>query len=52
VLTTLLLARHALITQHRCFLLATSELDTTRLPPQEVLAGYQGQVQAERGFRF
>jgi transposase len=45
-------ARQALITQHSCFILATNELDATQLPPQEVLAGYQGQVQAERGFRF
>jgi transposase len=45
-------ARQALIDQHSCFILATNELDDTRLPPQELLAGYKGQVQAERGFRF
>jgi transposase len=45
-------ARQACIDQHSCFILATNELDTTRLPPHEVLAGYKGQVQAERGFRF
>jgi transposase len=33
-------------------ILATNALDDTRLPPQELLAGYKGHVQAERGFRF
>jgi transposase len=42
----------ALVDQHSCFILATNELDDTHLPPQEVLAGYKGQVHAERGFRF
>ena len=45
-------ARQALVDQHSCFILATNELDDTLLPPQELLAGYKGQVQAERGFRF
>jgi transposase len=45
-------ARQALIGQHSCFILATNELDDTRLSPQELLAGYKGQAQAERGFRF
>jgi transposase len=45
-------ARQALVDQHSCFILATNELDDTHLPPQEVLAGYKGQVHAERGFRF
>jgi transposase len=45
-------ARRALVDQHSCFILATNELDTTQLPPQEVLHGYKGQVQSERGFRF
>jgi transposase len=44
--------RQALVDQHSCFILATNELDTTQLPPQEVLDGYKGQVQSERGFRF
>jgi transposase len=44
--------RQALIDQHSCFILATNELDDTLLPPQELLAGYKGQAQAERGFRF
>jgi len=44
--------RQALIDQHRCFILATNELDETKLSPQEVLNGYKGQTQAERGFRF
>jgi transposase len=45
-------ARQARIDQHSCFILATNELDDTLLPPQELLAGYKGQAQAERGFRF
>ena len=45
-------SRQALIDQHGCFILATNELDTTHLPPQEVLEGYKGQVHAARGFRF
>jgi len=45
-------ARQALIDQHSCFILATNELDDTQLPPQELLTGYKGQGQAERGFRF
>jgi transposase len=45
-------ARQARIDQHSCFILATNELDDTHLPPLEVLAGYKGQVHAERGFRF
>lgn len=51
-LASSLTAHHARIDQHSCFILATNELDTTQLPPQEVLAGYKGQVHAERGFRF
>jgi transposase len=45
-------ARQALIDQHSCFILATNELDDTLVLPQELLAGYKGQAQAERGFRF
>jgi transposase len=45
-------ARQALVEPHRCVILATNELDDTLLPAQELLAGYKGQVQAERGFRF
>jgi transposase len=44
--------RQALIDQHSCFILATNELDGAQLPPHEVLQGYKGQVQSERGFRF
>jgi transposase len=51
-LASSLTSRQARIDQHSCFILATNELDTTQLPPQEVLAGYKGQVHAERGFRF
>ena len=47
-----LATRQAHIDQHSCFILATNELDDTRLPPQDLLAGYKGQAQAERGFRF
>lgn len=47
-----LAAHQGLIDQHSCFILATNELDETQLPPHEVLHGYKGQVQAERGFRF
>lgn len=45
-------AHQALVDQQSCFILATNELDNTQLPPQELLAGYKGQVYAERGFRF
>jgi transposase len=45
-------ARQPLIEQHSCFILATNELDDTQLSPQALLAGYKGQQQAERGFRF
>ena len=45
-------SRPALIDQHSCFILATHELDTAHLPPQEVLAGDKGQVRVEHGFRF
>jgi hypothetical protein len=51
-LASSLLPRQALIDQHGCFLLATNELDATHLTPQELLAGYKGQVHAARGFRF
>ena len=51
-LASSLASRQALIDQHSCFILATNELDTTQLSPQEVLAGYKGQVHVERGFRF
>jgi transposase len=51
-LASSLTARQALVDQHSCFILATNELDATQLPPHEVLQGYKGQGQAERGFRF
>jgi transposase len=51
-LASRLAARQALIAQQSCFILATNELDDTRLPPQELLEGYKGQGQAERSFRF
>jgi transposase len=35
-----------------CFILATSERDTTALPALEVLKGYNGPSRPERGFRF
>jgi transposase len=51
-LASRLAARQALVAQQSCFLLATNELDATGLPPQELLAGYNGQSHAERGLRF
>jgi transposase len=51
-LASALTSRQALIAQPCCVILATNELDTTQLTPQEVLAGDQGQVHAERGVRF
>ena len=51
-LASSLTARQARIDQHRCFILATNELDPAHLPPHEVRTGYTGQVHAERGFRF
>ena len=51
-LASSLAVRQSLVAQHSCFILATHELDDTRLPAQEVLDGYKGQTQAERGFRF
>ena len=51
-LASALTSRQARIDQPCCFILATTELDTTHLPPQEVLEGDKGQVHAARGFRF
>jgi transposase len=51
-LASSLAARQARITQQSCFIRATNELDDHQLPPQELLNGYKGQSQAERGFRF
>jgi transposase len=45
-------ARQALVDQHRCFILATNELDEAKLSPQEIRNSYKGQGHAERGFRF
>jgi len=47
-----LAVRQSLVDQHSCFILATNELDDTRLPAQALLDGYKGQTHAERGFRF
>jgi transposase len=47
-----LAARQALIAQHRCFILATNELDATQLPPQQLLDADKGQTHVERGFHF
>ena len=44
--------REARVLPQSCFLLATNELDEACLAPQDVLAAYKGQGQAERGFRF
>jgi transposase len=51
-LASSLAARQGLIDQHSCFILATNELDDAQLSPHEILDGYKGQSQAERGFRF
>jgi transposase len=51
-LASRLAARQALVEQQSCFILATNELDETRLPPRALLANYKGQVEVERGFRF
>ena len=51
-LASSLAGRQGLVDQHSYFILATNELDDTQLSPQAVLAGYKGQVQAERGCRF
>jgi transposase len=51
-LASSLATREARLTQQSCFILATNELDAHQLPPQELLDGYKGQSQAERGFRF
>ena len=51
-LASSLATRQALVDQHSCFILATNELDAAHLPPHEVLQGYKGHVQSERGFRF
>ena len=50
-LASSLAARQALVDQHRCFILATHELDEATLSPQAVLTGDKGQAQAERGCR-
>jgi transposase len=50
-LTSSLAVREALVAPHRCFLLATNELDEHALSPQALLAGYTGQKHAERGLR-
>ena len=47
-----LTARQALIDQHSGFMLATTALDPTQLPPQEVWEGSKGQGHAERGCRL
>jgi transposase len=51
-LTSSLAAHAARVAPQSCFILATNELDDRLLPPPALLAGYKGQAQAERGFRF
>ena len=41
-----------LLKKKSLFILATNELDQEKLPPEEILRGYKGQVRVERGFRF
>jgi hypothetical protein len=45
-------ARQARVEQHSGCSLATHARDEVQLPAREVLAGYQGQAEAARGFRF
>jgi transposase len=45
-------ARQAVVDQHRCFRLATHELDDPLFPLQALVAGSNGQAHAERGVRF
>ena len=47
-----LATRQARLIAPCCFLVATNELEATVLSDADLLAGYQGQGQAERGFRF
>jgi hypothetical protein len=42
-------ARQALIAQHSCRMLATNALDATQWPPQQLLAGDEGQTHGEWG---
>jgi transposase len=51
-LSALIAAHAALVARQSCFILATNALDDRTLPPLELLEGYQGQQQVERGFRF
>jgi transposase len=51
-LTSSLAAQAALVAPESGVVLAPNELDECRLPPQDLLAGYQGQQAVERGFRF
>jgi transposase len=51
-LTSPLAVRAARVAQHRCVMLAPTALDAGALSPPALLAGYQGQQQAERGVRF
>jgi hypothetical protein len=51
-LASSLAAHEALVAPHRWFIFATHALDERPLPAQALLAGYQGQQHAERGFRF
>ena len=47
------IANHqVLVAQQTYCILATDELDDTQLLPQWLLAGYKGQVHAERGCGF
>ena len=41
-----------LLKRKSLFIVATNELDEDKLSAEEMLEGYKGQVQVERGFRF
>jgi len=51
-LVSSLVKRQARLIAPCCFILATNELDEALLSDVELLEGYKGQSQVERGFRF
>jgi transposase len=51
-LVSSLVKRQARLIAPCCFILATNELDDTLLSDLDLLEGYKGQQQVERGFRF
>jgi transposase len=43
---------HERLKQKSCFIVATNEVDETRLSNEDLLPTYKGQSQAEKGFKF